>query len=71
MKRLNGNFLQTISHETDRLAALVKNLLDMSRIEAGLLDIRREPYAVNEVARQRCGGIPAVIGRAFAAGFGG
>ena len=57
-------FLQTISQETDRLAALVKNLLDMSRIEAGLLNIRREPYGVNEVARQAVRGMgPALRDR--------
>jgi signal transduction histidine kinase len=57
-------FLQTISQETDRLAALVKNLLDMSRIEAGLLDIRREPYGVNEVVQQAVRGMqPSLNGR--------
>ncbi len=48
-------FLQTISDETDRLAKLVKNLLDMSRLEAGLLEMNCELYPledlVPEVAR--------------------
>lgn len=48
-------FMQTISDETDRLAKLVKNLLDMSRIEAGILEMNCELYAledlVEEVAR--------------------
>ena len=57
-------FLQTISQETDRLAALVKNLLDMSRIEAGLLDIRREPREVNELVQRAARGMqPALAGR--------
>jgi signal transduction histidine kinase len=45
-------FLQTISNEADRLAALVKNLLDMSRIEAGMLEIQREPYSLNDIVPQ-------------------
>lgn len=54
-------FLQTISQETDRLTTLVQNLLDMSRIEAGLLDIRREPFAVNELVRQAARGLQAAL----------
>lgn len=42
-------FLQTISQETDRLTTLVKNLLDLSRIEAGLLDIHCEVYSLNDL----------------------
>ncbi|MCP4358040.1 MAG: GAF domain-containing protein [Chloroflexi bacterium] len=45
-------FLQTISDETDRLATLVKNLLDLSRIEAGLLNIQREKYALNDLLQE-------------------
>jgi PAS domain S-box-containing protein len=45
-------FLQTISNEADRLAALVKNLLDMSRIEAGMLEIQRETYSLNDIIPQ-------------------
>jgi two-component system sensor histidine kinase KdpD len=37
-------FLRTIDHETDRLNTLVGNLLDMSRLEAGVLEAR--PVAV-------------------------
>jgi len=46
-------FLQTISDETDRLTKLVKNLMDMSRIEAGLVKMNCELYSfvdlLNEV----------------------
>jgi signal transduction histidine kinase len=35
------HFLRTISAEADRLAQMVSNLLDLSRIEAGLLPIER------------------------------
>lgn len=37
------HFLQTISSEADRLAQMVSNLLDLSRLEAGLLLMRRKP----------------------------
>ncbi|MBB5788912.1 sensor histidine kinase [Jiangella mangrovi] len=53
-------FLTTISAETDRLTALVRDLLDMSRIEAGALTIRREPVGVAELVRR------AVAGRSTA-----
>src|SRR5262245_21413631 len=42
-------FLETIDEETDRLNALVGNLLDMSRLQAGALEISAEPIGVEEV----------------------
>jgi two-component system sensor histidine kinase KdpD len=41
--------LRTIDVETDRLDALVANLLDMSRIEAGILQTRPETLDLAEV----------------------
>jgi signal transduction histidine kinase len=43
------HFLQTISSEADRLALLVSNLLDLSRQEAGLLLLNREPIRVQDL----------------------
>jgi signal transduction histidine kinase len=43
------HFLQTISDEADRLAQLVSNLLDLSRQEAGLLLLNREPTTVHDL----------------------
>ncbi len=40
---------QLIEIESDRLTRLVTNLLDMSRIEAGVLTLRREPTAVRQM----------------------
>jgi signal transduction histidine kinase len=37
-------FVQTISDEADRMDDLVKHLLDLSRQEAGLLEVRRAPH---------------------------
>jgi two-component system sensor histidine kinase KdpD len=42
-------FLQTIDEETDRLNALVGNLLDMSRLQAGALEINTAPVGLEEV----------------------
>jgi len=41
--------LQTINHEADRLNRLVGNLLDLSRIEAGVLHPALDWYAVSEM----------------------
>jgi two-component system sensor histidine kinase KdpD len=42
-------FLLTIENETDRLTRLVENLLNMSRINAGVLSPSLEPVSVEEV----------------------
>jgi PAS domain S-box-containing protein len=42
-------FLEIISSEADRLSSLVNDLLDMSRIEAGNLDVRRAPCDLKEL----------------------
>src|SRR5262249_24936650 len=41
--------LETIDRETDRLASLVANLLDMSRIEGGMLQVRVQTIDVEEI----------------------
>jgi len=43
------DFLRTVDAETDRLTRLVGNLLDMSRLQAGVLTIHRAPTAVEDV----------------------
>ncbi|MFI5273755.1 MAG: ATP-binding protein, partial [Ktedonobacterales bacterium] len=43
------HFLSTISTEADRLALLVTNLLDLSRLEAGLLALHRAPQPLDEI----------------------
>ncbi len=42
-------FLRTIDEETDRLNTLVGNLLDMSRLQAGALEISTSPVGLEEV----------------------
>ncbi len=49
-------FLQIILEETERLAHLVSNLLDLSRLEAGALILNRQPYPLEAlIARARRG----------------
>ncbi|MGZ4682161.1 MAG: DUF4118 domain-containing protein [Acidimicrobiales bacterium] len=42
-------FLTTIDEESDRLNNLVGNLLDMSRVETGVLEVALRPVALEEV----------------------
>ena len=42
-------FLSTISTESDRLMLLIRNLLDMSRLEAGTLKMQSQPYPLNKL----------------------
>ncbi len=44
-----AEFLQTIDEETDRLNSVVGNLLDMSRLNAGALEIDAAPVGLEEV----------------------
>jgi PAS domain S-box-containing protein len=45
-------FLSVISNETDRLSGLVNNLLDLSRIEAGSLQISHQMCDLEEIIRR-------------------
>jgi two-component system sensor histidine kinase KdpD len=53
-------FLETIDEETNRLNAVVGNLLDMSRLQAGALEISATPVGLDEVlpAALRSVGVP-------------
>jgi len=45
-------FYQIISTETDRLHRLIENILNISRIESGVVKVAREPVNLTAVARQ-------------------
>ena len=45
-------FLEIIDSEADRLRELIENLLDMSRLEAGVLRIDRAPVRLGQIARE-------------------
>ena len=46
-----SQFLNDITNETDRLSRMVDELLALSRIETGLIQPRREPVLIDDVAR--------------------
>ncbi len=46
------NFYDIISSETDRLHRLIENILNISRIESGLVKVVREPVSLTAVVKQ-------------------
>lgn len=44
--------LETIEHDADRVTRLITELLDISRIDAGRLEVRRQPVDVEAAARR-------------------
>ncbi|MBB0243546.1 PAS domain-containing protein [Streptomyces alkaliphilus] len=56
--------MQTVDGDADRVTRLITELLDVSRIDSGRLEIRREPLRVEEAVRRRvdalvAAGVPA------------
>jgi signal transduction histidine kinase len=45
-------FLQVIDEESDRLTALIEDLLQMSEIEAGVLRVDRQPVKISRLAQK-------------------
>jgi PAS domain S-box-containing protein len=43
------DFIQTIRHEANRLQELIDRLLDLSRLEAGILPISLAPHSLHEI----------------------
>ena len=54
-----GELLTTIDEETDRLNRLVGSLLDMSRLQAGALEVHREVIVLDEVLAESVASIGA------------
>ena len=53
------DLLADVDASTDRLQALIDNLLDMSRLDAGAVVPRRGPTAVEDVVARALAGVPA------------
>ncbi len=49
--------LELIDNQTDRLDRLVSNLLDMSRVQAGALELRNQPIAVGDLVTDAVRGL--------------
>jgi two-component system sensor histidine kinase KdpD len=49
--------LELIDNQTDRLDRLVTNLLDLSRVQAGALELRNEPIAVTDLVTDALRGL--------------
>jgi two-component system, OmpR family, sensor histidine kinase KdpD len=54
--------LELIEVQSDRLARLVTNLLDMTRIEAGALELRPVTLAFDELVNEALGSLDGIIG---------
>lgn len=52
-----------IDVETDRLTRLVASLLDMTRIDAGVLEIRRQPASVGELSADAVATLRSTLGK--------
>jgi two-component system phosphate regulon sensor histidine kinase PhoR len=50
-EKTRGEFYEIISTETDRLHRLIENILNISRIESGVVKMTREPIMLTEVVR--------------------
>ncbi len=51
-ERTRNEFYETISIETDRLHRLIENILNISRIESGMVKVIREPVSLTAIAKQ-------------------
>ncbi|HID65235.1 MAG TPA: hypothetical protein EYP49_21165 [Anaerolineae bacterium] len=46
---MRRQFLMVIEEETDRLAALVNDFLDLSRLESGRFELKKRPLDLSRV----------------------
>jgi two-component system sensor histidine kinase KdpD len=58
-----ADLLELIEQQSDRLARLVTNLLDMTRIEAGALEIRPAVMPLEELVDEALGNLGGILGR--------
>jgi two-component system, OmpR family, sensor histidine kinase KdpD len=56
------DLLELIELQSDRLARLVTNLLDMTRIEAGALELRPVTLAFDELVSEALGSLDGIVG---------
>jgi K+-sensing histidine kinase KdpD len=61
-----GELLETIEDAADRLDAVVANLLDASRLQAGVVSVQALPVSLDEMVSAAVLAIPAAAGRVTA-----
>ena len=57
------DFLQTVGQDIDRLAELINNMLDLSKIEAGKMVMARQPLELSTVVDQVCRSYHTILGK--------
>jgi two-component system sensor histidine kinase KdpD len=57
-----AELLALIEQQSDRLARLVTNLLDMTRIESGALELRPTVMPINELVDEAIGNLAGIVG---------
>ena len=57
------DFLQTVSGDIDRLAELINNLLDLSKIEAGKMILMRQRVNLSDLIEHACRSHQAILGQ--------
>lgn len=60
LNEIQTEFLNTVSRNTDRLIALVNDLLDISRIQSGRLDLVLEPLDLRELFERELESLKAI-----------
>ena len=55
--------IELMDQQADRLTRLVSNLLDMTRIQAGVLEVRRQPWEVTDLLGEAIAGVRPLIDR--------
>jgi two-component system sensor histidine kinase KdpD len=56
-----AELLELIENQADRLDRLVTNLLDLSRVQAGALELRSQPIAVSDLVTDALRGLTPVL----------
>jgi PAS domain S-box-containing protein len=59
-KKQQMDFLEAANQESDHLTLLIKNLLDMSRIDSGKLNLEMKPCAIEEILASACSRLRAL-----------
>jgi signal transduction histidine kinase len=62
-QKTRQEFLQIVNEESDRLTNLINGILDISKIEAGTIEIIRKPVNVSSLAKRAAESLEYVAGK--------